>query len=512
MNKNLQTILEIVLQSEAFSEEQKASVIKALKDADKELEITAFKLEKTEKVKKSTSILLEETIEELEQKRKAVEEKNRELEIEAALERVRAASMSMRDSSALSGIIYKLYCELTNLDAKLDRCFIMIVNPENQGITWWMAGQEGLLAENGFFVQMNEHASHLMYLDYCKKRKKKWTYLFEGKEKSDWDFFGFSKTELAKLPDPIKEFMASAKKVHLSGSSDQFGSLVTGSFEPLPDEQQEIISRFSIVFDQAYIRFLDLQKAEAQYKIIQAENDRKTKELEAARELQLAMLPKEIPKLKDFEVAVYMKTATEVGGDYYDFSFMNNGSLNIAIGDATGHGMKAGTMVTMIKSLFMVNSSSKEMTEFFNLTNEAIKNSNLRRMMVGFAMLNIYGSKLKVLNAGMPPVYYYKNASCEVVEIGGHNLPLGSMNNTKYNAEETDMKHGDAILMLSDGLPELQNDLKEQYGYKKLVDTFINAGNKSANEIIDVLINEISYWAGNKELEDDVTFVVIKLK
>jgi signal transduction histidine kinase/ketosteroid isomerase-like protein len=195
----------------------------------------------------------------------------REAQIEASLERIRAASLSMQDSSALSDIIYKLYSELTKLDAKLDRCFIMIVNPDNKGITWWMAGHEGLLAENGFFVQMNQHPSHLMYLDYCKKRKKKWTYLFEGKEKRDWDRFGFSKTELAKLPEPIKAFMASAKKVHLSGSSDQFGSLVTGSFEPLPEEQQEIISRFAVAFNQAYIRFLDLQKAETQAREAQVE-------------------------------------------------------------------------------------------------------------------------------------------------------------------------------------------------------------------------------------------------
>jgi serine phosphatase RsbU (regulator of sigma subunit) len=191
---------------------------------------------------------------------------------------------------------------------------------------------------------------------------------------------------------------------------------------------------------------------------------------------------------------------------------MNNGSLNVAIGDATGHGMKAGTMVTMIKSLFMVNSSTKEMTEFFKLTNEAIKNSNLRRMMVGFAMLNIYGNKLKVVNAGMPPVYYYKNFSSEVVEVGGHNLPLGAMNKSKYNADEIDMKHGDVILMLSDGFPELQNDKNEQYGYKKLVETLLQVGSKRADEFINVFKNEVTDWNGNKELEDDITFVVIKVK
>ncbi|XVJ67131.1 MAG: SnoaL-like domain-containing protein [Lacibacter sp.] len=241
----------------------------------------------------------------------------REAQIEAALERVRAASMSMRNSTELSQIIYKLYGELTKLDAKLDRCFIMIVNQENKGITWWMAGHEGLLAENGFFVQMNQHPSHLMYLDYCKKRKKKWTYLFEGKEKRDWDRFGFSKTELVKLPQPIKAFMAAAKKVHLSGSSDRFGSLVTGSFEPLPEEQQEIISRFTLAFNQAYIRFLDLQKAEAQAREAQIEAA-----LERVRSRSMAMHKSE--ELKEvikvvLEQFIHLNINAEHAGFYIDY-------------------------------------------------------------------------------------------------------------------------------------------------------------------------------------------------
>jgi signal transduction histidine kinase len=129
-----------------------------------------------------------------------------------------------------------------------------------------------------------------MYLDSWKNRTKKWQYLFEGKEKRDWDRFGFSKTELARLPDIIKKDMAAVKKIYLSGSSDEFGSLVTGSHNPLPEEHQDIISRFAIAFNQAFIRFLDLQKAEAQAR--QAELDliaikeAKQKAEEALTELQ----------------------------------------------------------------------------------------------------------------------------------------------------------------------------------------------------------------------------------
>ncbi len=191
-------------------------------------------------------------------------DKNRELEIEAALERVRAVTLAMKNSSEIKKVIFYLYQELTKLDAKLDRCFIMIVNSKTHDITWWMSGKEGLLSENGFLVQNNNFPSHQLYLHYWKKRKKKWQYVLQGKEKKEWDNFGFNKTGLVNLPEQVKKDMASVKKTYLSGSSDGFGCLITGSLEPLSNEHQEIISRFTVVFNQTYTRFREVQKAEAQ--------------------------------------------------------------------------------------------------------------------------------------------------------------------------------------------------------------------------------------------------------
>src|SRR6188474_3577204 len=101
MNEHLQSILNIIQLDESLTVEEKNAIAKSLKDADKEFAITAFKLDRTEKVKRTTAILLEETIAELEQKRKAVEEQNRELEIESALERVRTRTMAMQNSDEL---------------------------------------------------------------------------------------------------------------------------------------------------------------------------------------------------------------------------------------------------------------------------------------------------------------------------------------------------------------------------------------------------------------------------
>src|SRR6478736_416906 len=96
MNQKLQQLLNSIQQSEHLSADEKTALTKSIKDVDKEIEITNFKLDRTEKVKRTTAILLEETIEELEQKRKAVEEQNRDLEIESSLEKVRTVAMGMR--------------------------------------------------------------------------------------------------------------------------------------------------------------------------------------------------------------------------------------------------------------------------------------------------------------------------------------------------------------------------------------------------------------------------------
>ena len=96
MNRHLQNIQDFIQQAEHLSAEEKAVLLKSVKDADSAFAISEFKLERTEKVKRTTAILLEETIEELEQKRKAVEAQNRELEIESALERVRSVALAMK--------------------------------------------------------------------------------------------------------------------------------------------------------------------------------------------------------------------------------------------------------------------------------------------------------------------------------------------------------------------------------------------------------------------------------
>jgi len=253
-------------------------------------------------------------------------------------------------------------------------------------------------------------------------------------------------------------------------------------------------------------------KLEMETQLMKAENERKTKELEQARQLQLSMLPKEIPQLPNLDVAVHMKTATEVGGDYYDFHIHMDGTLTVVLGDATGHGMMSGMMVSIMKSLFMSDRTNKALKPFFENASASIKDMQLGRLMMALTCVQISNNEIKTTNAGMPPLFIYRNNLQTVEEIAINNMPLGAMKEVTYDVREVNIEKGDTLLLMSDGFAELKNQNEEIYGYKRARNSFKEVAKKNPEEIVIYLSDEGKRWTNNKEPDDDVTFVVIKVK
>jgi ligand-binding sensor domain-containing protein/serine phosphatase RsbU (regulator of sigma subunit) len=255
---------------------------------------------------------------------------------------------------------------------------------------------------------------------------------------------------------------------------------------------------------------LQLKATEAEKRAIQIENDRKTKELEEARALQLSMLPKELPQLPNLEIAAFMRTATEVGGDYYDFIVQENGALNIAFGDATGHGLQAGTMVTLMKGFFTSDSSKLGLKEFMSHCTRVIKDIKLGRILMSFSYLKIENNKIQITSAGMPPIYYYNKETNQTEEIIIQGMPLGAMRNASYNVIEKELKSGDTILLLTDGLPEQMNPNEEMFDYSRVKTSFHEAISNKPDEIINKLVTAGDDWMNGRMQDDDITFVVIR--
>ncbi len=242
------------------------------------------------------------------------------------------------------------------------------------------------------------------------------------------------------------------------------------------------------------------------------ENARKTQELEEARKLQLSMLPQHLPILPNLEIAAEMKTATEVGGDYYDFHVAEDGALTVAIGDATGHGTKAGTMVTSMKTLFNTLESRSDLVRFLKECSKTIKSMHLGNLYMAITLARVKSHTIEFSGAGMPPILIYRAATGHVEEVALKGMPLGSFPNFPYQQQQLSLDTDDTILFMSDGFPERFNVQKEMLGEERAKTLFAEAAGGSPEQIIAHLLKEENAWANGRPHDDDVTFVVMKMK
>ncbi len=260
------------------------------------------------------------------------------------------------------------------------------------------------------------------------------------------------------------------------------------------------------------VQVKQLSAAALEHEKVKAENERRAAELEEARQLQLSMLPKKLPILPHLDLAAYMKTASEVGGDYYDFHLGEDGTLTIAVGDATGHGLKAGTLVSSVKSLFVSLAYHPDIAHIFHRISSVLKEMKLRGLFMAMTMVKVKGHQMSVSIAGMPSVLIYRAQTGLVEEVVMRALPLGGMTKYQYQQQELTLAVDDVVVLMSDGLPERfnpQGEMLEEQAAKQYLAQHAQA---SAQELITGLAKLGDDWGSPRPQDDDVTFVVLKLK
>ena len=252
-------------------------------------------------------------------------------------------------------------------------------------------------------------------------------------------------------------------------------------------------------------------KRKQRERLRQIEEDRKNNELAAARDLQMSMLPKENPKRADLDIATFIRSSTEVGGDYYDFFPQPDGGLFSVCGDATGHGVTSGMMVSVTKAGLNGISPVKP-NKILQRLNGVVKRIDLGTLRMSLNIAEITSDEVFLSSAAMPPIYLYKAATKQVEEFMNNGLPLGGLRDEDFVLENRKFEAGDVLVQLSDGLPEAPNLLGEMYDYERLRSLIQSSCHLSAQEIIDVLIKSVDEWMQGKRNPDDITLVVTKKK
>lgn len=250
---------------------------------------------------------------------------------------------------------------------------------------------------------------------------------------------------------------------------------------------------------------------ELRTRLLEAENARTTSELEAARKLQLSMLPTFVPEVPGLEVAVAMTTASEVGGDYYDFRIGPDGSLVVAIGDATGHGVAAGIMVTAVKTLFAALARETDLAASLGQCDRILGGLHLPHLHMCLTLARITPVSITFSSAGMPPVLIHRKASGAIEELVVAGLPLGSRVAPSYREHRAALAAGDTVLLATDGFHEVLDPDGRALGFEDAAVAFRQAAGASASEVLGRLDAAVKAWRREREQTDDITFVAVRV-
>jgi serine phosphatase RsbU (regulator of sigma subunit)/ketosteroid isomerase-like protein len=244
------------------------------------------------------------------------------------------------------------------------------------------------------------------------------------------------------------------------------------------------------------------------------ERERVEQELQVARRIQQASLPKEVPTPKGWQISPYYQPAREVGGDFYDFYELEDGRVGLVVGDATGKGVPAALVVTATYSMLRAVAQalgSFSPGELLAQVNETLSARIPANMFVTcfYAILDPESGSLSYANAGHDLPYLRHGDHAE--ELRARGMPLGLMSGMSYEEGEASLRQEDKVLFYSDGLVEAHNPEGDMFGFPRLRALVAEHAEEEERSLGGFLMEELYSFVGDGwEQEDDITLLTLR--
>ncbi len=235
-------------------------------------------------------------------------------------------------------------------------------------------------------------------------------------------------------------------------------------------------------------------------------------ELEIARTVQESLIPQQSLAFGPFSVVARTRIMTTLGGDYFDFVVDAGNNLTVLMADVAGHGVQAGLLMAMAKSVLLLNNTARvepeKLMEGLNLTFCTLRKAEISTMMTGQVVHISSEHAISFFNAGHCPPLIFSEGGNAARLLECHSLPYGFSAKRKFSGMPADVKAGETMLLYSDGILESVNSNREILG----MDGFRNAAMKAWNEnpevFLDNLFRAFDAWAVSQQ--DDISFVLIR--
>ena len=253
---------------------------------------------------------------------------------------------------------------------------------------------------------------------------------------------------------------------------------------------------------------------------LKAENMRMSAELDVTRKIQQMLLPKEreLNEVVGLDIAGFMESADEVGGDYYDV-LQHEGRVKIGIGDVTGHGLESGVLMIMVQTAVrtLLAYNEPDPVRFLSAINSAIYD-NVQRMKcdknASLALLDYHEGMLKLSGQHEEMIVVRCNGSVERFDTIDLGFPIGlDANIAEFVAETIVQLHsGDVVVLYTDGITEAENMDKVLYSLERLIEVIQINWQLTATEIRHAVIDDVRSHIGEQKIFDDITLLVLKQK
>jgi len=243
-----------------------------------------------------------------------------------------------------------------------------------------------------------------------------------------------------------------------------------------------------------------------------AENERLQSEIEIAASIQRNLLPKEGTQFRGVSFSAHFEPTASIGGDYYDVFNIDKTRLAVAIGDVSGHGLSTGLVMAMVKAAIttLVEEGAEE-TSLFHRLNDLVFRSTERRafMTLAFTIFDLERGTIRHTNAGhLYPYLLREGQKPRGIEVPS--LPLGVRSTISTHTAEVDLQEGDAIVYLSDGIVEAQDEHGEPFGFDHLEALLAESTDRSPSTIRDHILEAVARHCGTRPADDDRTLMILR--
>jgi sigma-B regulation protein RsbU (phosphoserine phosphatase) len=249
------------------------------------------------------------------------------------------------------------------------------------------------------------------------------------------------------------------------------------------------------------------------YQAVRLQEAQLERDLAMAREVQLRLLPPDAPDHPHADMAVRFLPARTIGGDLYDFVDYGPGRTAIVLGDVSGKAAPAALFAALVSGI-MRSEAQKQLgpAEMLACLNDSLQQRKLDSQYVTmlFAVWDDDTQVLKVANSGaVQPVFCREGQATTVLAEG---FPLGMFPNATYEEFSVDAQSGDAIIFVSDGILDADNDQGESYGEERLAMLLCAQRGRPAAEIADALLADVTEFQGGHDRFDDETIIVLRVR